>query len=56
MARTDLFESPDYFQLDELLTDEHKLIRTSVRGLGEERIKPDHTKITPKRLNFQNSC
>jgi len=32
MPKTDLFESPDYYQLDELLTDEHKLIRKSVRN------------------------
>jgi len=31
MAKTDLFESPDYYQLDELLSDEHKLIRATVR-------------------------
>jgi len=28
----DLFQSPDYFNLDELLTEEHKLIRESVRS------------------------
>ena len=31
MAAKDLFQSPDYFNLDELLTDEQKLIRETVR-------------------------
>lgn len=30
-AKTDLFQSPDYFGVDELLTEEHKLIRETVR-------------------------
>ena len=40
MARTDLFESPDYFQIDELLTDEHKLIRTTVRDWVKKELSP----------------
>ena len=31
MAKTDLFQAPDYFQIDDLLTEEHKLVRNSVR-------------------------
>ena len=31
-AKTDNFQSPDYFNVDELLTDEHKLVRESVRN------------------------
>ena len=31
-TRTDHFISPDYFGVDELLTEEHKLIRESVRS------------------------
>ncbi|HRQ51550.1 MAG TPA: hypothetical protein PLR74_13480, partial [Agriterribacter sp.] len=31
-ARTDRFTSPDYLQLDELLTEEQKMIRESVRA------------------------
>ena len=27
----DLFESPDYFKLDDLLSEEHKLIRDTTR-------------------------
>ena len=39
-AKTDNFQSPDYFQLDELLTDEHKLIRESVRNYVKKEISP----------------
>ena len=31
-AKTDNFQSPDYFNIDDLLTEEHKLIRESVRS------------------------
>ena len=31
MARQDLFESPDYYLLDDLLTEEHIMIRSAVR-------------------------
>ncbi len=40
MAQKDLFESPDYFKIDELLTDEHKLIRESVRSYVKKEISP----------------
>ncbi|HSC38960.1 MAG TPA: acyl-CoA dehydrogenase family protein [Chitinophagaceae bacterium] len=36
----DLFQAPDYFQLDELLTDEHKLVRDSVRAYVKKEISP----------------
>lgn len=39
-ARTDLFTSPDYFGVDELLTEEHKLIRESVRNYVKKEISP----------------
>jgi len=39
-SRTDLFVSPDYFQLDELLTEEQKLIRESVRNYVKKEISP----------------
>jgi len=29
---TDNFQSPDYFQLDELFTEEHRLIRDTARA------------------------
>src|SRR6201994_1513864 len=40
MAKTDLFEAPDYFLVDELLTDEHKLIRASVRDWVKREVSP----------------
>jgi glutaryl-CoA dehydrogenase len=39
-SRTDLFQSPDYFSVDDLLTDEHKLIRDSVRNYVKKEISP----------------
>ena len=40
MAKTDLYESPDYYQLDELLTEEHKLIRSTVRSWVKKELSP----------------
>ena len=39
-ARTDLFQSPDYLLIDDLLTEEHKLIRESVRNYVKKEISP----------------
>jgi glutaryl-CoA dehydrogenase len=39
-AKTDHFVSPDYYQLDELLSDEQKLIRDSVRSYVKKEISP----------------
>jgi glutaryl-CoA dehydrogenase len=39
-ARKDLFQSPDYFELDGLLTEEHKLVRESVRSYVKKEISP----------------
>jgi glutaryl-CoA dehydrogenase len=39
-AKTDLFVSPDYFSLDELLTEEQKLVRESVRNYVKKEISP----------------
>ena len=36
----DLFEAPDYYQLDELLTDEHKLIRDAAREWVKRDVSP----------------
>jgi len=36
----DLFQSPDYFNVDALLTEEHKLIRDSVRSYVKKEISP----------------
>jgi len=40
MAKTDLYESPDYYLLDELLSEEHKLIRRSVRDWVKKELSP----------------
>ena len=39
-AKTDNFQSPDYFNLDELLSEEHKLVRESVRAYVKKEISP----------------
>lgn len=39
-ARTDLFTGPDYYQLDELLTEEQKHIREAVRSYVKKEISP----------------
>lgn len=39
-TKTDLFQSPDYYLLDELLTDEQKLIRETVRNYVKKDITP----------------
>ncbi len=38
--KTDVFQSPDYYLLDELLTDEQKLIRDTVRNYVKKEISP----------------
>lgn len=39
-SKIDIFQSPDYFQLDELLTEEHRLVRDSVRNYVKKEISP----------------
>lgn len=39
-ARTDVFVSPDYYMVDELLTEEQKLIRETVRAYVKKEISP----------------
>jgi glutaryl-CoA dehydrogenase len=39
-SKKDLFEAPDYYQIDELLTDEHKLVRDSVRSWVKKEVSP----------------
>lgn len=36
----DLFESPDYYNIDDLLTEEHKLVRKSLRDFVKKEISP----------------
>src|ERR1700712_2418149 len=40
MAKTDLYEAPDYYLLDELLSDEHKLIRQTARDWVKRELSP----------------
>ena len=37
---TDLFQAPDYFQLDDLLTEEHKLVRDAARDWVKKEVSP----------------
>jgi glutaryl-CoA dehydrogenase len=37
---TDRFESPDYYHLDDLLTEEHKLVRSTMRTFVKKEITP----------------
>ncbi|MEI8058922.1 MAG: acyl-CoA dehydrogenase family protein [Ferruginibacter sp.] len=39
-AKTDNFQSPDYFNVDDLITEEHKLIRESIRNYVKKEISP----------------
>ncbi len=39
-VKQDLFQSPDYFLVDDLLTEEHKLIRDTVRSYVKKEISP----------------
>jgi len=38
--KPDLFEAPDYYQLDELLTEEHKLVRDAARSWVKRDVSP----------------
>lgn len=40
MPQQDLFQSPDYYLLDELLTEEHLMIRDTVRAYVKKEISP----------------
>jgi glutaryl-CoA dehydrogenase len=52
-ARADLFVSPDYFQVDDLLTDEQKLIRETVRNYVKRKF-PRLLKTMRSGPNFRN--
>ncbi len=39
-VKADLFQSPDYYLLDELLTEEHKMVRDAVRSYVKREISP----------------
>lgn len=38
--KPDLFEAPDYYQIDDLLTDEHKLVRDATRQWVKREVSP----------------
>ncbi|MCK8521099.1 acyl-CoA dehydrogenase family protein [Aquimarina sp. D1M17] len=38
--KPDLFEAPDYYQIDELLSDEHKLVRDAARSWVKREVSP----------------
>ena len=38
--KPDLFQAPDYYQLDDLLTDEHKLVRDAARAWVKKEVSP----------------
>jgi glutaryl-CoA dehydrogenase len=40
MAKADNFQHPDYYLMDELLTDEHRLIRDSARAWVKKEVSP----------------
>eukprot|EP01036_Dinobryon_divergens_P016513 gene16513-22395_t len=40
MPQQDVFQSPDYYQLDELFTEQHKAIREAVRLYVKKEISP----------------
>lgn len=39
-GKKDLYESPDYYQMDELLSEEHRLIRSTVREWVKKELSP----------------
>ncbi len=39
-VKTDQFQSPDYFMIDELFTEEQKFIRETVRSYVKKEISP----------------
>src|SRR3954469_13460799 len=39
-AKTDVFQAPDYYLLDELLTDEQKLVRETARTWVKKEVSP----------------
>jgi len=38
--KADLFQAPDYYNIDDLLTDEHKLVREAARGWVKRDVSP----------------
>lgn len=40
-VKQDVFESPDFYNIDDLLSEEHKLIRSSIRDFVKKEISPN---------------
>ena len=40
-GKQDIFESPDFYNIDEFLSEEHKLIRSSIRDFVKKEISPN---------------
>lgn len=38
--KPDLFQAPDYYQLDDLLSEEHKLVRDAARAWVKKEVSP----------------
>jgi len=51
--KPDLFEAPDYYNLDDLLSDEHKLVRDAARQWVKRDISPIMKSMLKKR-SFPN--
>jgi glutaryl-CoA dehydrogenase len=51
--KPDLFQSPDYYNLDDLLNEEHKLVRDSARAWVKREVSPIIEEYA-QRLNSQN--
>ena len=41
LDKQDVFESPDFYNIDDLLSEEHKLIRSSIRDFVKKEISPN---------------
>ncbi|MGI8634880.1 MAG: acyl-CoA dehydrogenase family protein, partial [Segetibacter sp.] len=39
-AKTDTFQSPDYYLVDELLSEEQKMVRETIRNYVKKEISP----------------
>ena len=51
----DQFESPDYYNIDDLLTDEHKLIRQSARDWVKRDVSPIIEEAAQKAASYSGS-
>ena len=52
--KPDLFEAPDYYNLDDLLSEEHKLVSTIARGLVFQATTDPHSTFLMGLKGFKN--